>query len=121
LEPSNGNPVNGPETAEFDARVQGQSAQARRRVEPSCDFIVCESGAADFRDLLAALQRPGAPACYCSRQVAPTMCQACEKQDNGAPIGTERDWGILAVANPSCNGNEELARDPLSPQPRRDR
>src|SRR5271155_2417847 len=38
------NPVHGPETAEFDARVEANQRRLAAKIQPSYDFIVCGSG-----------------------------------------------------------------------------
>jgi choline dehydrogenase len=105
-----GDPAEGPETAEFAARVQANQRRLAAELQPSYDFIVCGSGSSGS---------------VVARRLAETGCASVllleaggtddvpsvrEAREWRANLGTERDWGFQAAPNPLLNGR----RLPLS-------
>ncbi len=96
--------VDGPETSEFDARVQANQRRLAAEIRPSYDFIVCGSGSSGSvvarrlaetgRTSVLLLEAGGT-------DDVPSIREAGLWRAN---LGTERDWRFQAVPNPLLNG-----------------
>src|SRR6516164_5499592 len=105
MEPTaTGNPANGLETAEFDARVQANQRSRAAELQSSYDFIVCGSGSsgsvvarrlAESGDASVLLLEAG------GTDDVPSVREARQWLTN---FGTERHWDFQAEPNPLLNG-----------------
>jgi choline dehydrogenase len=111
LEPNTtGNPADGLELAEFDARVQANQRRLAAELQTSYDFIVCGSGSSGSVVARRLAETGRASVLLLEAGGTDDVPSVSEPGQWPANLGTERDWGFQAVPNPLLNGR----RLPLS-------
>jgi choline dehydrogenase len=99
-----GNPADGLETAEFDARVQANQRGLAAELQPSYDFIVCGSGSSGSVVARRLAETGRASVLLLEAGGTDDVPSVREAGQWLANLGTERDWGFEAVPNPLLNG-----------------
>src|SRR5271168_564870 len=97
-------PVHGPETAEFDARVEANQRRLAAKIQPSYDFIVCGSGSSGSVVARRLAETGDASVLLLEAGGTDDVPSIREPGQWPANLRTERDWGFEALPNPLLNG-----------------
>src|SRR4030095_3721710 len=91
-------------TMEFADRVRSNQARLTSDLKPHYDFIVCGSGSSGSVVARRLAENPDVSVLLLEAGGADDVPEVMEPGNWIRNLGSERDWGFVAIPNPRLNG-----------------